>query len=204
MHQVSIFVKFFSHTLFYNISEIIIPIAQICNRSFGSYALFYCYECSGTTCISEIISLISYEFKNHFLIDAALLYQARRVNIAFQEQGFDPDINYGEQQPGGAIYDNTKLFNGLSLNVVAGYKLWRGLKAGIGVEPTVYFNTKAKANLEDNKFDIPLVVKVGYDFNWFQVDLSYKNGFKRIYWNHVVGNTETRDLQLSIFVPIFK
>ena len=139
-----------------------------------------------------------YEFKNHFLIDAALLYQARRVNIAFQEQGFDPDINYGEQQPGGAIYDNTKLFNGLSLNVVAGYKLWRGLKAGIGVEPTVYFNTKAKANLEDNKFDIPLVVKVGYDFNWFQVDLSYKNGFKRIYWNHVVGNTETRDLQLSI------
>ena len=64
-------------------------------------------------------------------------------------------------------------------------------KAGIGVEPTVYFNTKAKANLEDNKFDIPLVVKVGYDFNWFQVDLSYKNGFKRIYWNHVVGNTET-------------
>ena len=138
------------------------------------------------------------------MIDAALLYQARRVNIAFQEQGFDPDINYGEQQPGGAIYDHTKLFNGLSLNVVAGYKLWRGLKAGIGVEPTVYFNTKAKANLEDNKFDIPLVVKVGYDFNWFQVDLSYKNGFKRIYWNHVVGNTETRDLQLSIFVPIFK
>ncbi len=53
-------------------------------------------------------------------------------------------------------------------------------------------------------YDIPLVVKVGYDFNWFQVDLSYKNGFKRIYWNHVVGNTETRDLQLSIFVPIFK
>ena len=66
------------------------------------------------------------------------------------------------------------------------------------------FQYKAKANLEDNKFDIPLVVKVGYDFNWFQVDLSYKNGFKRIYWNHVVGNTETRDLQLSIFVPIFK
>lgn len=145
-----------------------------------------------------------YEFKNHFLIDAALLYQARRVNIAFQEQRIYHNTNNGEQQPEGAIYDNTKLFNGLSLNFVAGYKLWKGLKAGIGVEPTIYFNTKAKANLEDNKFDIPLVVKVGYDFNWFQVDLSYKNGFKRIYWNHVVGNTETRDLQLSIFVPIFK
>ena len=92
----------------------------------------------------------------------------------------------------------------MSLNVVAGYKLWKGLKAGVGVEPTVYFNTTAKANLEDNKFDIPLVVKVGYDFNWFQVDLSYKNGFNRIYRNYVVGSTETRDLQLSIFVPIFK
>ena len=63
---------------------------------------------------------------------------------------------------------------------------------------------RIKANLEDNKFDIPLVVKVGYDFNWFQVDLSYKNGFNRIYRNYVVGSTETRDLQLSIFVPIFK
>ena len=67
MHQVSILVKFFSRTLFYNISAIIIPIAQICNRYFGSYALFYCYECSGTTCINEIISLISYEFQNHFV-----------------------------------------------------------------------------------------------------------------------------------------
>lgn len=142
--------------------------------------------------------------RDNFLIDAALLYQARRVNIAFQEQGLDPDVDYGEQQPGGAIYDGIKLFNGLSLNVVAGYKLWKGLNAGVGVEPTVYFNTTAKANLEDNKFDIPLVVKVGYDFNWFQVDLSYKNGFNRIYRNHVVGSTGTRDLQLSIFVPIFK
>ena len=133
-----------------------------------------------------------------------MLYQARRVNIAFQEQGLAPDADYGEQQPGGAIYDGIKLFNGLSLNVVAGYKLWKGLKAGVGVEPTIYFNTTAKANLEDNKFDIPLVVKVGYDFNWFQVDLSYKNGFNRIYRNYVVGSTETRDLQLSIFVPIFK
>ncbi|WP_244205841.1 outer membrane beta-barrel protein [Parabacteroides acidifaciens] len=145
-----------------------------------------------------------YEFKNHFLLDAALLYQARRVNIAYQEQGMDPNIDYGKQQPGGAIYDKTKLFNGLSLNAVVGYKLWKGLKAGIGVEPTIYFNTTSENNMTDDKFDIPLVVKVGYDFNWFQVDLSYKNGFKRLYWNPVVGNTETRDLQVSIFVPIFK
>ena len=116
----------------------------------------------------------------------------------------DPNIDYGKQQPGGAIYDKTKLFNGLSLNTVVGYKLWKGLKAGIGVEPTIYFNTTSENNMTDDKFDIPLVVKVGYDFNWFQVDLSYKNGFKRLYWNPVVGNTDTRDLQVSIFVPIFK
>lgn len=145
-----------------------------------------------------------YEFKNHLLIDAALLYQARRVNIAYQEQGFDPDIPYGEQQPGGDIFDKTKLFNGISLNAAVGYKFWKGLKAGIGVEPTIYFNTKIGNNMVDEKFDIPLVVKVGYDFNWFQVDLSYKNGFSRLYRNYVVGNTQTRDLQVSIFVPIFK
>ena len=86
-----------------------------------------------------------YESIYHFLIDAALLYLARRVNIAFQELAFAPDADYGEQQPGGAIYDGIKLFNGLSLNVVAGYKLWKGLKAGVGVEPTIYFNTTAIA-----------------------------------------------------------
>lgn len=145
-----------------------------------------------------------YEFKNHLLIDAALLYQARRMNIVYQEEGGGEDLGYGEQWPGGAVYDEKKLFNGLSLNTTIGYKFWKGLKAGFGVEPTVYFNTEAKANLENNKFDIPLVVKIGYDFNWFQIDLSYKNGFKRIYRSYVVGDTQTRDLQLSIFIPIFK
>ena len=57
----------FSFTLFCNISEINIPIAQICNRYIGSYALFYYCGSSETTCTGKIISLISYEFQNHFV-----------------------------------------------------------------------------------------------------------------------------------------
>lgn len=134
---------------------------------------------------------LQYEFRNHILIDAALLYQARRLNVSYTKSA-------------GETYDKTKLFNGLALNAVLGYKLWKGLKIGLGIEPILYFNTNMKYNLEDNKFDIPLVVKVGYDFNCFQLDLSYKNGFNTIYRNYVVGKPQTRDIQLSIFVPIFK
>lgn len=132
-----------------------------------------------------------YEFKSHILIDAALLYQGRRMHVSYTKSA-------------GNTYEKTKLFNGIALNGVVGYKLWKGLKLGIGVEPTIYFNTNMGYNLEDNKFDIPLVAKIGYDFKWFQLDLSYKNGFKIIYRNYAVGKPETRDLQLSIFLPIFK
>ena len=138
---------------------------------------------------------VGYQFQfdlpKKFFVDAALLYQARRFNIEYTESTDN-------------TYENTKLFNSMALNGVVGYKLWKGLKLGIGVEPTLYFNTNMGYNLEDNKFDIPLVAKVGYDFNWFQLDLSYKNGFNRIYRNYVVGKPQTRDIQLSIFIPIFK
>lgn len=138
---------------------------------------------------------IGYQFQfdlpKRFFVDAALLYQARNLNVAYTE-------SFGE------TYENTKLFNSMALNGVVGYRLWKGLKIGAGIEPTLYFNTDMGYNLATNKFDIPVVAKLGYDFNCFQVDLSYKNGFKTIYRNYVVGKPQTRDLQVSIFIPIFK
>lgn len=138
---------------------------------------------------------IGYQFQfdlpKKFFVDATLLYQARRLNVAYTKST-------------GNTFKNTKLFNAMALNGVVGYKVWKGLKLGVGIEPTLYFNTNMEYNLEKNKFDIPLVAKLGYDFNCFQLDLSYKNGFKTIYRNYVVGKPQTRDIQLSIFIPIFK
>ena len=50
-----------------------------------------------------------------------------------------------------------------------------GLKAGWSGQIKFILNTKAKAIWRIINSIFTLVVKVGYDFNWFQVDLSYKN-----------------------------
>ena len=68
MHQVSIFVKFFLSHFFVTFSEINIP---YCNKYATGILvvmhLFYYCGSSETTCTGKIISLISYEFQNHFV-----------------------------------------------------------------------------------------------------------------------------------------
>ena len=67
MHHTLIFVKFFLVLVFGHILELNILIAQIYVLFFSNYALFYYYGSSETTCTGKIISLISYEFQNHFV-----------------------------------------------------------------------------------------------------------------------------------------
>ena len=53
-------------------------------------------------------------------------------------------------------------------------------------------------------FDAPLVVKAAYSFKYFDVALSYKHGFCNVMKNiPSINKSVTRDVQLSIFVPIF-
>lgn len=61
------FCQVLSCTRFGHILEINIPIAQFCNRYSSNYILFYYYVHSNTSHTDEIISLISYEFQNHFV-----------------------------------------------------------------------------------------------------------------------------------------
>ena len=60
------------------------------------------------------------------------------------------------------------------------YRICSGLYAGIGIEPTGYFETdKLKENLEGQVFDFPIVLTLGYEFkNGMKLSASYKHGFK--------------------------
>lgn len=135
---------------------------------------------------------LKYDIKDRFVLDAAMLFNSRGVHVNIIKDNIEKA-------------DETKRFNALALNGVFNYKIWKGIRLGAGIEPTFYWNTKYWDNLKKTAFDVPLVVKAGYDFNFMEVSLSYKHGLKPIMEG--VGHAykaKTRDVQLSVFLPLGK
>ena len=85
-------------------------------------------------------------------------------------------------------------------------RLLKNLKVGVGVEPTLHFKNHDFFDLPVKAaFDVPLVVKAAYSFKYFDVALAYKHGFCNVFKDiPSINKAMTRDLQLSIFVPIFR
>ncbi len=134
-------------------------------------------------------------FRHRFSVDAALLYGQRRGKF-FSHYGHTP----------GSDPDEKFAKNYLALGGVVNYRLFNRWKAGVGVEPTYYFKeTVLYANTMKATFDIPLVVKLAYSFPGFDVSLAYKNGFCNVMKGiPSMEKSQVRDLQLSVYVPIFR
>lgn len=135
---------------------------------------------------------IQFDIREKYVLDAALLFQSRGVHVKYR-----PSTN--------VVVDETKRFNSIALNGVFSYKIWKGIRAGLGIEPTYYWNTDYWGNGKKSVFDYPLVIKAGYDFKVVEVSLSYKNGFNSIM--STVGHAfdaKSRDIQMSVFVPLGK
>ena len=117
---------------------------------------------------------LQFELKHRLSVDAALLYGQKRGEIA-------------------------------SVGVL-NYNLIGRLKVGVGVEPTLHF----KDNIMIGKtiksaFDVPVVVKAAYAFKYFDLALTYKQGTCNVMKGvPYMKSGRTRDLQVSIFVPIFR
>lgn len=144
---------------------------------------------------SQINFQVGYQFlfplKNNFAINTSLLYTSRGVHVAYNNT-FEDKV------------DESKRFNAISVNAGINYYIIGKIPLGVGLEPTYYLNTKVTDNLMKNTlFDVPLVLKAGYNFGKCELILSYKQGFKSLYRNHLVGKATSRDIQLSVFVPLF-
>jgi len=133
-----------------------------------------------------------FDFQKPWGIDAALLYGQRRCKV---NEGYGAASNNQDKLPG----------NYLALNGVFNYRVIPNLKLGVGVEPTIYFKNHDVAEFPvKSAFDAPLVVKAAYSFKYFDVVLSYKHGFCNVMKDiPSINKSVTRDVQLSIFVPIF-
>lgn len=136
-----------------------------------------------------------FDLKHRFSVDAALLYGQKRGKLV--------PIYEVVPIPG---YTDKFSRHHIALNGVLNYNIIGGLKIGAGVEPTLYFKDHILVeNTIKSSFDIPIVVKAAYAFKYFDVALMYKHGT----CNATKGvpymkSGRSRDLQISIFVPIFR
>lgn len=111
-------------------------------------------------------------------------------------------VNYSSIEHGAT--ENEYAVYGTSVQGILNYKIVKGLKLGLGIEPTVYwgdmYNNHSK-NSDGSKFDCPLLIRAGYDLKKIGFAITYKNGFTNLYKNPYVYKAKDRDLLFSIFIP---
>ena len=87
-----------------------------------------------------------------------------------------------------------------SMNPSWNYRLFRGLYAGAGIEPTLYHKDGATSG-EKWKCDLPLTAKVGYDLKFIDFSINYKYGLFDTMEHEYLGPAKFRNWQLSVFIP---
>jgi len=107
----------------------------------------------------------------------------------------------------------------VSAGVIGSYKLWKGLRMGVGLEPTCYYASEypvskriipsaypfyERKQYKTNKlnFDVALALQLGYSFKYFDLSVSYKKGYLSLLKDANFRSLKTHDFQFSLFVPI--
>ncbi len=143
----------------------------------------------------------------------AIGYRFRFNHPAPQRFHYDCDLNLGvklwhylylEQFPGDnhmrPIHDGRALYGYASIGGTANYSVIKNLSIGLGIEPTYFFMREGQWS--ENKYDIPLVGKVAYNFNFLEVGISYKYGLMNVFEpDFFIKPGKFRKVQLSLFIP---
>jgi len=149
-------------------------------------------------------------------------YRLRFNKPALRSFHYDMDVNTGAKLLKPATYDYSILSTGggafdrfTSISGTANYSFVKNLSAGLGVEPTYYFKRKIPGSFASaepienidryferkNKFDIPIVAKIAYNFKTFEVGIVGKYGMMNVLETEHFKYGKFRDIQLSIFIP---
>lgn len=129
-------------------------------------------------------------FENKLSADFTALYGQRNIELL---NGYSESAETGYKIKGNAV----------SLGVAVNYELFKNFSVGLGVEPTWYVRLRMpKGGAITRPFDLPVVGKISYAFKYFEMEFAYKQGTCNIIKSY--DYAKTRDLQLSVFVPIFR
>ena len=86
-----------------------------------------------------------------------------------------------------------------AVGATANYTLFKNFSAGLGVEPTYWFYASGEDS--SNKFDVPLVAKIGYNLKYFEIGLSYKHGLMNSIKTDFIKSGNFRDVQVTLWIP---
>jgi len=106
----------------------------------------------------------------------------------------------GSFEHDGMKYSATKPYYLTSIGGTVNYSIIKNFSAGIGIEPTFYLKKGSENNYYNNKYDIPLIAKVSYNFRVVEVGITGKYGLINVL-ESVGSSGKVRDIQLSLFIP---
>ena len=85
-----------------------------------------------------------------------------------------------------------------SLSATANYSIYKGLNAGVGLEPAfLIMQTGSKSKF----FDMPFIVKLAYDLGPVELGINYKYGLFDLIKTDDIKSGKFRDMQISLFIP---
>lgn len=82
----------------------------------------------------------------------------------------------------------------------ANYRIYKGLSAGVGIEPRYYFY-QSGIKMDSPAIDVPVLAKLSYNFRFIELGLTYKFGVFNTLKNSYMDSLKFNDWQLSIFIP---
>ena len=130
-----------------------------------------------------------------FDIDAFLTYKRAKYKFGFLPENYDPSDPNKKYDITPAIKDN---YFSLSLSPSFNYKIYKGLYAGVGIEPTLYYIKKADSHW---KFDLPVTARVGYDFDFIDIAIGYKYGLFNSINSDYFSSGKMGCWQVQVFIP---
>lgn len=89
----------------------------------------------------------------------------------------------------------------IALSPTANLPIYKGLFAGVGIEPTAYVYRSKDSGMG---FDLPAVFKVGYDFGLLGIEASVKVGLLRHSMDGLLEKNRKKEFQLSLYVPLWR
>lgn len=94
----------------------------------------------------------------------------------------------------------------VSLGALVSYECFSNFRVGVGADVAWYVDRlgSSSINSKKNAIDVPLVARVSYALKWFEMQLSYKHGTCDLMNTNGIGKVTSRDIQFSLFIPIFK
>ena len=149
--------------------------------------------------------MLGYRFR--MLAENTPLFYDADVTIGLNNwnSGYKEKNNQQESEPNNGQYDyyyNYQARNNYlhaAVAVTANYTLFKNFSTGLGVAPTWWFAHAGEKS--SNKFDVPLVVKIGYNLKYFELGLSYKHGLMNSIKTDYIQSGNFRDVQLTLWIP---